>query len=124
MAVSYKWQWDQGTTIIRVLTWKRNQAADGEPADYQPVDLTGYSGRMEIKDRIGGTVLHRLDTDDGTMVIDGPSGKISWEIDAETTAAWTWRNAVYDLELVDPDGRVTRLIQGTISLSPEVTTGD
>lgn len=116
MATSYKFAWDQGTTISRVLRWRR---------DNEPVNLSGYSGRMEIRDRVGGTLLHRLDTDSlGTMTIDGPEGAISFEIPAEVTQTWTWRNAVYDLELIDSEGRVTRLIQGTISLSPEVTTGD
>lgn len=124
MAVSYKWQWDQGTTIIRVLTWKRNNAPEGQPPSYEPVDLSGYEGRMEIRDRIGGNLLHRIDTATNTMVINGPEGAISFEIDAVTTAGWTWRNAVYDIELISPDGRVTRLLQGTIALSPEVTTGD
>lgn len=124
MAVAYKFIWDKGTTIARSLTWKRNAAAEGETEDYQPVDLTGYSARMEIKDKYDGLLLHRLDSDTDTLVIDAPNGSISFEIPAETTEEWVWRNAVYDLELVDSSGRVTRLIQGTISLTPEVTTGD
>lgn len=124
MATSYKFAWDKGTTISRVLQWKRDQAAGGAEPDYQPVNLTGYSARMEIRDKYGGLLLHRLDTDDTTMLIDGPNGAISFEIPASLTATWLWRNAVYDIELVDGSGRVTRLLQGTISLSPEVTTGD
>lgn len=104
--------------------WKRNAAAEGEPDDYQPVDLTGYTARMEIKDKYDGVLLHRLDTVSGTLVIDAPNGGISFEIPAELTETWLWRNAVYDIELIDSSARVTRLLQGTISLTPEVTTGD
>lgn len=124
MAVAYKFIWDKGTTISRSLTWKRDAADEGEEPDYQPVDLTGYIARMEIKDKYDGVLLYRMDSVSDTLVIDAPNGTISFEIPAETTEEWDWRNAVYDLELVDGSGRVTRLIQGTISLTPEVTTGD
>jgi hypothetical protein len=79
---------------------------------------------MEIKDKYDGLLLYRMDTASDTLTIDAPNGAISFEIPAETTEEWVWRNAVYDLELIDSSGRVTRLIQGTISLTPEVTTGD
>jgi hypothetical protein len=124
MATAWKFIWDKGTTISRSLTWKRDEAPSGAEPDMQPVNLSGYTGRMEIRDKYGGVLLHRLGTDDSTMLIDGPAGTISWEIPALVTAQWLWRNAVYDIELVDGQGRVTRLLQGTISLSPEVTTGD
>jgi len=123
MATAYKFTWDKGTTISRVLTWKRNQGTEEVP-NYQPVNLTGYSARMEIRDKYAGLLLHRMDTTGGTILIDGPNGSISFEIPASVSATWTWRNAVFDLELVDALGRVTRLIQGTITLTPEVTTGD
>lgn len=123
MATAYKFTWDKGTTISRVLHWKRNMGTEEVP-DYQPVNLTGYTARMEIRDKYAGVLLYRLDTIAGTMLIDGPNGAISFEIPVSVTALWTWRNAVYDVELVDAAGRVTRLLQGTISLSPEVTTGD
>jgi hypothetical protein len=124
LAVAYKFIWDKGTTIARSLIWKRNAAAEGDPDDYQPVDLTGYIARMEIKDKYDGLLLYRMDTASGRLVIDAPNGAISFEIPASVTEEWTWRNAVYDLEVIDSSGRVTRLIQGTISLTPEVTTGD
>lgn len=123
MATAYKFSWDKGTTISRVLHWKRDQGTPEVP-NYQPVNLTGYSARMEIRDKVGGLLLHRMDTASSSMLIDAPNGAISFEIPASVTKLWTWRNAVWDLELVDTAGRVTRLLQGTIALSPEVTTGD
>lgn len=124
MATSYKFTWDKGATIIRVLRWLQDVAPEGSDPDYQPVNLTGYIGRMELRDKHGGTLLYRLDTTLGNMTIDGPEGTITLEIPATLTTTWTWRNAVYDIELVSATGRVTRLLQGTITLSPEVTTGD
>lgn len=122
MAVAYKFTWDKGSTINRSLTWKKNQGTEEEP-NYQPVNLTGYTARMEIRNRYGGDLLHRLDTTNGGLTIDPEEGQILINVSAEVTTAWEWRNAVYDIELVAPDESVTRLIQGTITLSPEVTTG-
>ena len=38
-----------------------------------------------------------------------------------TTAAFTFKSAVYDLEFVSPSGFVRRLFEGSVTLSPEVT---
>jgi len=114
--------WDQGTTINRALVWKKNQGTEENP-DFQPVNLTGYVARMELRNRVGGELLYRLDTTNGGLSIQPDDGKIVISVPADVTASWTWRNAVYDLELVAPDESVVRLIQGSISLSPEVTTG-
>ena len=123
MATAYKFVWDKGTTISRVFHWKRNMVDDGEEPDYQPVNLTGYTARMEIRDKYGGVLLYRLDSASDTISISPLDGEFAFEIPASETETWNWRNAVYDIELVDADGRVTRILQGTITLTPEVTTG-
>ncbi|SDH19003.1 hypothetical protein SAMN05421505_112112 [Sinosporangium album] len=78
---------------------------------------------MEVRDRIGGALLYRLDTANGRITIGGTTGQITLSIPDTVTSAWTWRAGVYDLELVAPDARVVRLIEGTVTVRPEVTTG-
>jgi hypothetical protein len=39
----------------------------------------------------------------------------------EDTGAIDWDGGVWDLEIVHPGGEVTRLAQGSVSVSPEVT---
>ena len=87
-----------------------------------PVDLTGYTARMSIKDKIGGAVLHSLTTENGGIVIDPAAKTILLSIPAATTEDFTWSRGVYDLEMVSPAGKVTRIISGRIALSREVTT--
>ncbi len=113
MAATYRFNIDQGTTVKRTLRWLR---------DGLPVDLTGASARMEIRTAVGGTLLHRLDTTNGGLTL-GPDGTILIKIAPDVTTAWTAQSGVYDLEVVDSAGQVTRLIQGQVSISPEVTTG-
>ena len=87
-----------------------------------PVDLTGYTARMSIKDKIGGAVLHSLTTENGGITIDTAAKTILLSIPAATTEDFTWSRGVYDLEMVSATGKVTRIISGRVVLSREVTT--
>lgn len=115
MAGRYRLKIDQGSTVRMALRWLRG----GEP-----VDLTGCRARMEIRTAVGGALIHRLDTENGGLQVDGPDGVIRIRVEAEESSAWTALAGVYDLEVVWPDGTVTRLIEGQVQVSPEVTTGD
>jgi len=89
---------------------------------YTPVDLSGYTARMSIKDKVGGTELLRLDNTNSRLNIDTASHTVSMFIDATTTAAIVFKNGVYDLEMVSGTGVVTLLMSGSISVTTEVTT--
>jgi hypothetical protein len=82
-----------------------------------PVDLTGYTARMAVKDKVGGTVLHSL-----TPALDTAAHTITLTISATETAAFAWKAGVYDLELVSATGVVTALLAGKVTVSKEVTT--
>lgn len=86
-----------------------------------PVTLTGYSARMQIKDKVGGTVLKSL-VSPTDIVIDEANYTITLKVSATDTAGFTWKNGVYDLELVSPTGIVTALLTGKVSVAKEVTT--
>jgi hypothetical protein len=93
---------------------------------YTPVDLTGYTARMKIKDRVGGTVLASSEVADTpldtiTITLDDVEATITITISATDTAALTWTKGVYDLELVSSGGVVTQLLSGKIAVEKEVT---
>lgn len=93
---------------------------------YTPVDLASYTGRMQIKDKIGGTVLASTDTDDApnnviTITVNNTTKTITLTIPATATAAFTWKKGVYDLEMVN-GSTVVGLLSGAITVTPEVTT--
>ncbi len=105
---------EQGATFNPVMTWK-DQAGN-------PIDLTGYTARMQIRATVDdSTVIHELSTTNGELVLGGVAGTITFGIPATTTASFTFQEAVYDLELTALDGTVTRLLKGSVYLSPEVT---
>jgi hypothetical protein len=90
---------------------------------FTPQDLTGYSARMMIKDRVGGTVLLSLTSaaPDNRIALDVTNNTISLTISAVDTAALTWTRGVYDLELVSLSGVVTTLFSGNVFVTKEVT---
>ena len=102
-----------------------------------PVDLSGYSARMQIRPSVtSNTAYITLTSDlqpDGTgLNLSGShstkpptSGSIGVFISACSSSALNFSEAVYDLELFVPyEGGcdyVTRLMQGAVKLSKEVT---
>lgn len=88
----------------------------------QPVNLAGYTARMQIRAKLeDSTVIHEMTTANGGIVIDNTLKTIKLFIDATTTALFSFQSAVYSLELVGSGGEVRQLINGNISLVKEVT---
>lgn len=106
---------DQGATFAKLVTWN----AGTPPA---PVDLTGCTARMQARPKIESpTVLLDLTTANGGIVLGDALGTVEIKLTDEQTEAITWASAVYDLEIVFANGDVRRLLQGGITVSPEVT---
>jgi len=89
---------------------------------YTPVNLTGYTARMSIKDKVGGTLLLSLTTENGRILIDTVAHTVTLTISAVDTASIAWSKGVYDLEMVSPGGVVSSLLAGAVSVKKEVTT--
>lgn len=85
-----------------------------------PVDITGYTARMQIRATISATAK-LYESAGGDFVINGVAGEVILTIASATTTAWTWATGVYDIEIVSPLGEVTRLIKGKVKVDPEVT---
>lgn len=94
----------------------------GELLYHPPVDLTNFTARMQIRSDINSAdIIVSLTTENGGITLGGANGMITLLISATATAAFTFQSAVYDLEIVDAGGVVTRLLSGNITLSQEVT---
>ena len=122
MATKYDLVIDQGATYVKQLTWYEpipipnpNNVKHGPPKD-----LTGFTGAMQAREDVtAAVILFNLTTNNGGLSIVG--GVITIRIEAATTAAFDFDTAVYDLMLTAPDGTVTRLVEGKIKVSPDVT---
>ena len=107
---------DQGDTFRVQLQW-----ADEHEVR---VPLVGYTARMQIRTSADSEdVVHELTTENGgiTLVDTTSEETISLFISAEDTAAIEAGSYKYDLEMVDADGAVTKIIKGKFKLVAEVT---
>jgi hypothetical protein len=113
---------EQGATVDIDIVYK--------DSNNTVVDLTGYNARMKVRSDYADnspTTYFSLSSSlypDGTgLILGGVSGTINIFISAVSTSAQSFDTAYYDLELVSGSANpvVTRLLQGTVKLSKEVT---
>lgn len=91
---------------------------------YTPKDMpTGTKVRMNIKDKDGGTDLLVLSTEGGSpaIVADNTNHTITITVPATLLTGITWTKGVYDIEVETPDGIITPIQRGSVSVIPERT---
>ncbi len=87
----------------------------------QPVDLAGYTGRMQIRLKLESTeVILELTTENGGIVINNTDKTISIVMTATQTTLFDFSSAVYSLELINGT-EVVPFLTGGVSLVKEVT---
>ena len=87
----------------------------------EPVTLTGYTARMQIREKLGSTtIIKELTTENGGITLDNANKTITINISATDTAAFTFKQAVYSMELVN-GSTVTPFLTGSLSLENEIT---
>ena len=113
----YNFTIEQGADFSRVLTWTDSSGG--------AVDLTGFQAHMKIKVANASPAIVSLTitptVNGDVLMLGGSSGTITITITHVTTAALDFREARYDLELESPAGIVTRLVEGIVSFTAEVT---
>jgi hypothetical protein len=121
MAAEHDFECDQGAYWTKLITWF-------DEGGTNPVDITDYTARMQVRHTIESTVvLVEITSDPGEgITLGGVDGTILLEMTAAQTASLPAPRGgarhYYDLELVPPvTGRVRRLLQGRFVVSPEVT---
>lgn len=88
----------------------------------KPVDLTGYSARMQIREKISSTeFLLELTSVNGGIALDNITKTITLSISAEQTAQLNFNSAIYSLEIVSSNGEVQPMLYGSVVLVKEVT---
>ncbi len=87
----------------------------------EPCDLATVTARMQIREKITSTtVLSELTTENGKILIDNVTKTITLFLSATDTAAFTFTNAVYSLELINGT-EVIPFIFGSVTLTNEIT---
>ena len=116
----YNFTIEQGTTVVKQFTYK--------DAGGLVVELKDHDVRMQLRESITSTTtIDSFTTSSGMKILktsgSEASGTIELRIEAASSSLYTFSTAVYDIEIEDTasPSTVTRLLQGMIKLSPEVT---
>jgi hypothetical protein len=86
-----------------------------------PKSLSGAVARLQIRDRVGGTLLLDMSSTTGEIDLDDTNHVVIVSILDDVTKLMTYTSAVYDLEIEDSDGDTYVLLTGSIEVVPEIT---
>jgi len=125
-AGKYSFIIEQGSTLNFEVQYKDSTST--------PINLSGYSGKMQIRSGFADSNPTTYITLSSSLAPDGTglnfsgsngstplsSGSIGIYISAASSSAFTFDTAYYDLEITSGTV-VTRLLEGQIKLSKEVT---
>lgn len=120
-AGKYNMVCEQGATFGRRIAIEYPSTAS--PDVWVPLDLSTYTARMQVRRTIDSqNVLVHLTTENGGLTINPgeENNEIYIRIEAGTTASIS-TNGFYDLEIVDDQNQVSRVLSGEFLLDPEVT---
>ena len=131
-AGKYSFTIEQGTTTNFEIQYQDSTGS--------PIDLSGHNARMQIKSSFGGDVILTMSSslgfqeiyskakDKAFLSMSGStlskpltSGSIGIYIGHEVTDDFTFSDAKYDIEIDDGTDK-TRILQGDVRLSKEITT--
>lgn len=113
MAGRYDIEATPGTTLARVLTWLDTSR--------NPVDLSGFGARMQVRAISDGTLYADLSTSAGGIVLGGTDGTIALTISGDDTTAFPPGVAKYDLFVTNAAGNTSRLLHGNFTVHEGVT---
>lgn len=108
-----------GATFSYQLVWQKEQPADSQI--FVPVDLTGYSAKMQVRKAPGSPVILELSNTNTFITFDALNGVINLLVPASITANLAAGIYKYDLDLTDAGGFVTRFIYGNFEIVGTIT---
>ena len=109
-AGTYNFTLEQGSTFSRQITVQENGTA---------LNLTGYTARMQMRSTHDSSTIALTYT--STIASPASNGIVNLSATASQSAAIEEGIYVYDLEIESGTGVVTRLMEGKVTVTPEVT---
>lgn len=112
----------ENLTIPQGSSWSRTWALSDPNGG--SLTLDGWSARAQVRITAESqVVLYEWNSANpdlaGTTVLGNSS--VTLLLTGAESANWTWRRGVWDLYVFNPDGKPTRLVEGTFTVSPSVT---
>ena len=100
------------------------EMTDDDPETWAPLNLTGYTARMQVRTLRNdtATLLATLDTATTGLTLGGVAGTVAFTLPGTLTGLIDAGDWPYDLMLVTPSGDPTYLVEGLFHLAESVTT--
>lgn len=115
MAIQKNWEVDQNTTF-------KFQVQYTEDDEVTPINLTGASAKMQVRDTQGGSKLaFTLTSPLGGITIDGPTGTLNITMTPTQTNKMFYPKSAYDIMVIDSNNNKIKLLEGFMTLSRSVT---
>ena len=129
IAGEYNITMEQGSTFARLISIEQpDLATDPTGQTFMNYSLAGHTARMQIRRTIDSAApMISLTTENGRLTINpnivansANNNEIAMLISAADTATLT-TSGVYDLEIINVNGVVSKIIRGNVTLISEVT---
>lgn len=99
---------DQGSTYSTTIN-----ITDDDDA---PIDLTGYTGAAQIRKHFTSTANTPF-----TVAVGALEGAVVLSLTANQTSSLVAGRYVYDVELTSASGVISRVVEGIVTVTPQVT---
>ncbi len=115
MAGQKNFEVDQNATFTFIVEYKDNNGL--------PINLTGSTAKMQVRDTKGGTKLAFTLTSPSTggITIDAALGKLTIKMTPTQTNKLFYPKSSYDLMVIDSNGNKIKLLEGFLTLNRSVT---
>jgi hypothetical protein len=115
MATSKNFEVDQNATFTFQVQYVQSNGTT-------PVDLTGCTAKMQVRDTQGGSKLaFTLTTPASGITINGPTGTLTIKMTPTQTNKMFYPKSAYDIMVIDTNGNKIKLLEGFMTLSRSVT---
>lgn len=108
MAIKANLVVDQGSTFVTTLNLT--------DADDIPIDLTNYTASAQLRKHY--TSSNSVSFTVGTG---GNTGVLTLSLNANTTANISSGRYMYDVEIHDSSNNITRVVEGIVTVTPNIT---
>lgn len=88
------------------------------------LDATGWTARAQARAKVSSLEkLFEWTTENGGLAYSTVSGstRLTLFVTPAQSSAWVWKEAAFDIEIVNPASVPIRLTQGRLTVDPEVT---
>lgn len=99
---------DQGTSFATTI--------DVTDEEGNAIDLTGFTGAAQMRKHYTSTTAYSF-----TVAVANTTGEVTLSMTANASGNLTPGRYVYDCELTDTNGTVSRIIEGIVTVTPGVT---